>query len=658
MASSQRRRKNKQKRSARPKLENKASTTYDLDDPLSETTQSTRAKVAVAHGRRRSSLSALEKFREQKEPKARPMTAFEKAKLAREQRLQEQKRKAEEEARKREEKRLLAKKNKAAMKAKEHKNKLNKSPLYSATDDDNYLQCSFCHTKIRSKPQTLIEEHIVSHPTMIRQRLWLGDGFNACDIDVISACKITHILNCTREIALPKQISKLLKGFKRLPLVDKNHENILASLKDGLLFVDEALHSSKDNVVFIHCRQGISRSVSLTCSYLMWKEGLSFHSALSDVRSKRHIAFPNDKFTKQLNQFEKILNSSDGAVSVNNSVNNSDNESKTNDDEVKTNSGSSNSKGKNKKKDKNKDKNKRNGKHSRNVSIELEVTDEDALFLDGLGSGYRFKIEKFNMKSYSGACNRYMELQKHKHKQNRGKHNLHMDRVRSNSVDRASIVDKSQLEAMAKMYAENENENANINDNKEIENEDDDDDEENVTNESKLDSNENNNLGNGKNKNVTSNNKSRKSKSPQTRSKQKNAKNVKNIRSVSSRKDKKSNNKDDDNDNDNDNNNNKNDKNKNSSQSVRSKNKNKKKNKKNKYKGGGKYAAPIHAKGSHINAKRRSSLSMVDTPSTPSNRFDFDIKIDSDLLLARTNSVKSNGQRDSQKSIKSNNNNN
>ena len=53
------------------------------------------------------------------------------------------------------------------------------------------------------------------HPAMIRRWLWLDDGFNACTIDVSSACIIVHVLK--------KQI-----------LVDKNHESIVASLKDGL----------------------------------------------------------------------------------------------------------------------------------------------------------------------------------------------------------------------------------------------------------------------------------------------------------------------------------------------------------------------------------------------------------------------------------------
>ena len=112
------------------------------------------------------------------------------------------------------------------------------------------------------------------YATMICQRLWLGNGFNACDSNVTSACKATQILNCIRETAVAKQISTLLKGLKRLPLVDKN---ILALLKDKLLFVDEVLHSPTDNVKFIHFRQGIPRFVSLICSYLMRKEGLSFH---------------------------------------------------------------------------------------------------------------------------------------------------------------------------------------------------------------------------------------------------------------------------------------------------------------------------------------------------------------------------------------------
>ena len=59
---------------------------------------------------------------------------------------------------------------------------------------------------------------------MMRQRLLLDDGFNACNINV------NNTLNCTLETTLPKQI-----------LGDKNDENIVASLKDGSSFVDEIL---------------------------------------------------------------------------------------------------------------------------------------------------------------------------------------------------------------------------------------------------------------------------------------------------------------------------------------------------------------------------------------------------------------------------------
>merc|ERR1712157_627054 len=59
--------------------------------------------------------------------------------------------------------------------------------------------------------------------------------------------------------------------------------------------------------IFIHCREGRSRSVSFLCCYLMWKESMSFIAALSDIRSKRHIVLPNNKFYRELEKFDKQI---------------------------------------------------------------------------------------------------------------------------------------------------------------------------------------------------------------------------------------------------------------------------------------------------------------------------------------------------------------
>eukprot|EP01084_Bolivina_argentea_P074159 134552_1 len=73
------------------------------------------------------------------------------------------------------------------------------------------------------------------------------------------------------------------------------------------MFIESALEETKFNTVFVHCREGRSRSVSFLCAYLMWKEGISFYAALSDVRSKRYIVLPNNKFYHELELFDKDL---------------------------------------------------------------------------------------------------------------------------------------------------------------------------------------------------------------------------------------------------------------------------------------------------------------------------------------------------------------
>merc|ERR1712228_1064327 len=87
----------------------------------------------------------------------------------------------------------------------------------------------------------------------------------------------------------------------------KEHETILDYINLSNKFIDKALGDSSFNVVFIHCREGRSRSVSFLCCYLMWKESMSFIAALSDIRSKRHIVLPNNKFYRELEKFDKEI---------------------------------------------------------------------------------------------------------------------------------------------------------------------------------------------------------------------------------------------------------------------------------------------------------------------------------------------------------------
>ena len=163
--------------------------------------------------------------------------------------------------------------------------------------------CAYCKQMI---DELEYDDHIVSHPTQIRSRIWLGNAENSKDLEFMTRFNISHVLNCTKEIECPESVSSRLTGFKRIAIQDKNHETILDYIKDSNHFVEEALSHSK-STLFVHCREGRSRSVSFLCAYLMWKEGITFLSALADIRSKRHIVLPNNKFYAELERFDKEI---------------------------------------------------------------------------------------------------------------------------------------------------------------------------------------------------------------------------------------------------------------------------------------------------------------------------------------------------------------
>ena len=110
-------------------------------------------------------------------------------------------------------------------------------------------KCPYCKMMI---DELEYDDHIVSHPTQIRCRIWLGNAENSKDIEFMKKYNITHILNCTREIECPKIISSRLTGFKRIAIQDKNCETILDYINASNQYVEEALSHSK-STLFVVC---------------------------------------------------------------------------------------------------------------------------------------------------------------------------------------------------------------------------------------------------------------------------------------------------------------------------------------------------------------------------------------------------------------------
>ena len=62
----------------------------------------------------------------------------------------------------------------------------------------------------------------------------------------------------------------------------------------AIQFIKDGMQSG--GIVFVHCFAGVSRSSSVVIAYMMAEHNLAFYEAMSFVRKRRHIIFPNIGF--------------------------------------------------------------------------------------------------------------------------------------------------------------------------------------------------------------------------------------------------------------------------------------------------------------------------------------------------------------------------
>lgn len=155
--------------------------------------------------------------------------------------------------------------------------------------------------------------------TILDQRLYLGSCEAATNVNVLRQNKITHIVNCTDCIFEPKEKWTSTKhahnpstphleiSYLYLPMADVSNEPISWYFEPAIKFISTVLNANENNRILIHCRQGVSRSATITIAYVMYANSWRLDHALQYVQKQRSVVDPNEGFMVHLKEFEKRL---------------------------------------------------------------------------------------------------------------------------------------------------------------------------------------------------------------------------------------------------------------------------------------------------------------------------------------------------------------
>lgn len=114
---------------------------------------------------------------------------------------------------------------------------------------------------------------------------------------------VKFILNLAPEIAKVRFDTVTYKIIEAFDVIDYD---LRQHFEDCIEFI-ESSEIGPENALLVHCRAGISRSVTIATAFVMKHKQLKTKEALAIVKKARFQARPNDGFMKQLINFEDDL---------------------------------------------------------------------------------------------------------------------------------------------------------------------------------------------------------------------------------------------------------------------------------------------------------------------------------------------------------------
>lgn len=152
--------------------------------------------------------------------------------------------------------------------------------------------------KICSLLQPSLNHHFSGSEIM--PGLWISDHASVCDLQALQDRNIQHIICAVLGVKamFPRHIQ-----YTRLPLRDTHDEDIYQYFDKAADIIHDVISAGES--ILVHCRCGVSRSVTLVCAYLIKYHKMSHEEAIRTIQAKRACANPIQSFRNQLRSFEE-----------------------------------------------------------------------------------------------------------------------------------------------------------------------------------------------------------------------------------------------------------------------------------------------------------------------------------------------------------------
>jgi protein-tyrosine phosphatase len=136
---------------------------------------------------------------------------------------------------------------------------------------------------------------------IIPGKLYLGGALDsAYNDDFMTNNKITHVINCTKELHMRYPRNTIAY---RIALEDDNSDGSHELIQKGAILLKSWI-DDPNAIILIHCVAGMSRSVSIVVAYLVINKNYTVKDAVNFLTTCRSCIRPFKGFLEQIQKHE------------------------------------------------------------------------------------------------------------------------------------------------------------------------------------------------------------------------------------------------------------------------------------------------------------------------------------------------------------------